>query len=45
MLPLFAGNATLCAGWSATPEERMACCKEGMACPTSRCSASDKSAL
>ena len=32
-LALFAGNATLCAGWASTPEARMACCAEGMACP------------
>ena len=32
-LALFAGKATLCAGWAATPEERMACCAEGMECP------------
>lgn len=32
-LALVAGQATLCAGWAATPEERMACCAEGIACP------------
>jgi hypothetical protein len=30
---LLAGNATVCAGWLATPEERMACCAEGGECP------------
>ena len=31
---LIAGNAAaVCAGWAATPEERMACCAEGLDCP------------
>ena len=30
---LIAGPVGLCAGWQATPEERMACCAEGVACP------------
>ena len=29
---LLAGNATVCAGWLATPEARMACCAEGGDC-------------
>jgi hypothetical protein len=28
-----AGNVAICAGWAATPEERMACCAEGGECP------------
>ena len=32
-LSLIAGNATICAGWAATPEERMTCCAEGGECP------------
>jgi hypothetical protein len=32
-LALFAGKSPLCDGWAATPEERMACCAEGMECP------------
>jgi hypothetical protein len=32
-LALVAGNAAVCAGWAATPEERMACCAEGGECP------------
>jgi hypothetical protein len=32
-LGLIAGNAAICAGWAATPEERMACCSEGGECP------------
>ena len=32
-LGLLAGNAAVCAGWSATPEARMACCAEGRECP------------
>jgi len=30
---LVAGNAAICAGWAATPHERMACCAEGAECP------------
>ena len=30
---LVAGNAAMCAGWSATPEARMACCADGAECP------------
>ena len=29
---LLAGPVTVCAGWQATPEARMACCLEGVAC-------------
>jgi hypothetical protein len=29
VLALVVGNVTLCAGWSATPEARMACCTDG----------------
>ena len=32
-LALFAGNFGVCAGWAATPEARMACCKSGESCP------------
>src|SRR5262245_2424851 len=32
-LALIGGNAAVCAGWAATPEERMACCAEGGDCP------------
>ena len=32
-LGLIAGNAAICAGWAATPQERMACCEEGRNCP------------
>ena len=32
-LGLIVGNAAICAGWAATPEERMACCAEGGDCP------------
>jgi hypothetical protein len=30
---LIAGHAAVCAGWAATPEERMACCADGGNCP------------
>lgn len=33
MLAVAAGQAGLCAGWTPTPESRMACCSEGGACP------------
>ena len=33
MLALGAGQSGLCAGWTPTPESRMACCSEGGACP------------
>jgi hypothetical protein len=32
-LVLIAGNAAVCAGWTATPEARMACCSKGGDCP------------
>jgi hypothetical protein len=32
-LGLIAGNAAICAGWAATPAERMACCSESGECP------------
>jgi hypothetical protein len=32
-LGLISGNAAICAGWSATPEARMACCAESAECP------------
>jgi hypothetical protein len=32
-LGLIAGNAAVCAGWAATPQERLACCAEGGECP------------
>jgi hypothetical protein len=32
-LVLFAGNAAVCAGWTPSPEARMACCAEGNSCP------------
>lgn len=31
-LALLAGNAAICAGWTPTPEARMACCADG-SCP------------
>ena len=33
MLALAASQAGLCAGWTPTPESRMACCAESGACP------------
>jgi len=36
MLVLAMGNLAVCAGWEATPEARMACCKEDGACPMHR---------
>jgi hypothetical protein len=30
---LVAGNASMCAGWLATPEARMACCADESECP------------
>jgi hypothetical protein len=32
-LAFIGANASLCAGWAATPEARMACCVEGDDCP------------
>jgi hypothetical protein len=32
-LGLIVGNAAICAGWAATPEERMDCCAEDADCP------------
>lgn len=33
ILTLCGGSAAICAGWQATPEARMACCKSGASCP------------
>ena len=33
VLTLSAGNFALCAGWQATPEARMACCRDEATCP------------
>jgi hypothetical protein len=33
VLALSAGNLAVCAGWQATPETRMACCRTEAACP------------
>ncbi|CAN5705107.1 hypothetical protein BH24ACI4_BH24ACI4_25760 [soil metagenome] len=33
VLGFAAGPASVCAGWMATPEARMACCSEGAGCP------------
>jgi hypothetical protein len=33
VLTLCVGNFAVCAGWQATPEARMACCKDGTSCP------------
>jgi len=33
VLALCAGNLAICAGWQATPEARMECCKNGTSCP------------
>jgi hypothetical protein len=41
-LTLVAGNAAVCAGWAATPAERMACCAGGGDCPMHK--GSDESA-
>lgn len=35
-LALAGGNVAVCAGWTATPEARMACCADGGACPMHR---------
>ena len=32
-LVMMTGNFGVCAGWAATPEARMACCKSGESCP------------
>jgi hypothetical protein len=32
-LTLCVGNVALCAGWQATPEARMACCRNESTCP------------
>jgi len=33
VLTLCVGNIALCAGWQATPEARMACCRNEATCP------------
>ena len=33
VLTLCAGNLAVCAGWQATPEARMACCRNEATCP------------
>src|SRR5204863_3606149 len=33
VLTLCAGNLAVCAGWQATPEERMTCCQDEATCP------------
>ena len=33
ILTLSVGNVALCAGWQATPEARMACCRDEATCP------------
>ncbi len=33
---LIGGHAAMCAGWAATPEQRMACCADGANCPMHR---------
>jgi hypothetical protein len=33
VLTLCVGNLGVCAGWQATPEARMECCKNGTSCP------------
>ena len=33
ILTLCGGSPAICAGWQATPEARMACCKNGASCP------------
>jgi len=40
-LGLMAGNIAVCAGWAATPEERMACCADGPECPMHKRQAHD----
>jgi hypothetical protein len=44
-LGLIAGNAAICAGWAATPEERMACCAEGGECPMHKRQARESSSV
>lgn len=41
VLALVAGNVALCAGWTASPEARMACCAEGSQCPMHQSDASE----
>ena len=43
-LGLIAGNAAICAGWGATPEERIACCAEGGDCPMHKAGDTHRSA-
>jgi len=33
VLTLAVGNLAICAGWQATPQARMECCKNGTSCP------------
>ena len=33
VLALSIGNVAVCAGWQATPEARMACCRSAASCP------------
>ena len=40
---LIGGNAAVCAGWAATPQERMACCAEGGNCPMHKHESHDSS--
>jgi len=35
-LALVAGNVALCAGWAASPEARMSCCRDAETCPMHR---------
>lgn len=43
-ITLVAGNVAACAGWTATPEARMACCSDGGACPMHGASSDDSAA-
>jgi len=40
-LTLCAGNLAVCAGWQATPEARMACCRDEATCPMQKSESHD----
>jgi hypothetical protein len=41
VLTLCAGNLAVCAGWQATPEARMACCRNEATCPMHKSESQD----
>jgi hypothetical protein len=43
VLTLCAGNFALCVGWQATPEARMACCRNEATCPMHKSESPDSS--